>query len=297
MCTRTSPLSHLSPPLTKLDLFADAMFASNWCNMQPIDVEVLVLNLQSKKYTLPTFMEKMSKLKVLIVTNYGFNLADLENFEPLGSLSSLKRIRLEQVSIPSLGKTRLQLKNLMKVTLFMCNMDEAFKNCATEISDMLPNLVEMNIDYCNVVALPVGLSDIVSLKKLSITKCHKLSALPEGIGKLVNLESLRFSSCTDLAELPESVTSLHNLKLLDISDCISLSKLPEDMGELRGLQKLNVRGCSSLSELPSSITDLENLRDVICDEERAALWEPLRTTLSGLRIKVVQADSNLDWLL
>ena len=279
-----------------MDLFTDAMFASDWFNMLPIDVEVLVLNLQAKKYTLPKFMEKMSKLKVLIVTNYGFNLADLENFELLGYLSNLKRIRLEQVSIPSFGKTRLQLKNLKKLTLFMCNMDEAFKNCATEISDMLPNLVEINIDYCNMVELPSGLCNIGCLKKLSITNCHDLSALPEGIGKMVNLELLRLSSCTDLEVLPDSVRNLQKLKYLDISDCISLIKLPEQMGELCNLEKLYMKGCSRLRDLPPSVMDLERLEEVICDEEMIGLWEPFQTMLAGLKIVVAKTDISLNWL-
>ncbi|KAK0604227.1 hypothetical protein LWI29_013371 [Acer saccharum] len=99
----------------------------------------------------------------------------------------------------------------------------AFKNSNFQISDAFPNLLEFEIDYCNdLEELPVGLCDIVSLKKLSITNCHKLSTLPEGIGKLVNLEELRLACCSGLSELPEMVTELSKLKLLDISDCTNL---------------------------------------------------------------------------
>ncbi|XP_061363421.1 probable disease resistance protein At5g66900 [Gastrolobium bilobum] len=280
-----------------LSISTDEAFTSEWCNLQPTEVEVLVLNLRQKKCKLPMFMKKMNKLKVLVITNYDFHLADLENFELLGYLSGLKRIRLEKVSIPFLCQTGMPLKNLQKFSIFMCNVNEAFRNCDIQVSDMLPNLVEMNIDYCIMVELPVGFSNIVFLKKLSITNCHKLSALPEGIGNLVNLETLRLSSCTDLEELPDSITSLQNLKFLDISDCIMLSKLPEKMGELRNLERINVCGCSSLRELPFSIKDLGSLRDVVCDEERAALWEPFKTILSDLKLEEVQVDMDLSWLL
>ncbi|XP_020238613.1 probable disease resistance protein At5g66900 [Cajanus cajan] len=280
-----------------LSISTDEAFTSEWCNLQPTEVEVLVLNLREKKHTLPMFMKKMNKLKVLIITNYDFYRAELENFELLDYLSDLKRIRLEKVSIPFLSKTGVQLKNLQKFSFFMCNMNEAFKNSTIKISDVLPNLEEMNIDYCDMLQLPNGLSDIVSLKRLSITNCHKLSALPEGIGKLVNLESLRLTSCTSLEELPDSITGLQKLKFLDISDCVSLVKLPENMGELSSLERLNYIGCTRLNELPYSVTELGGLRVVVCDEMTTALWEPFRTMRGDIKLDVTQVDFNLNWLL
>nr|KYP43400.1 putative disease resistance protein At5g66900 family [Cajanus cajan] len=244
-----------------LSISTDEAFTSEWCNLQPTEVEVLVLNLREKKHTLPMFMKKMNKLKVLIITNYDFYRAELENFELLDYLSDLKRIS------------------------------------TIKISDVLPNLEEMNIDYCDMLQLPNGLSDIVSLKRLSITNCHKLSALPEGIGKLVNLESLRLTSCTSLEELPDSITGLQKLKFLDISDCVSLVKLPENMGELSSLERLNYIGCTRLNELPYSVTELGGLRVVVCDEMTTALWEPFRTMRGDIKLDVTQVDFNLNWLL
>ncbi|KAI4327492.1 hypothetical protein L6164_019945 [Bauhinia variegata] len=279
-----------------LSISTDEVFNLDWCNMQAPQVEVLVLNLKAKKYTLPKFMDSMSKLKVVVITNYGFYPSDLENFELLGSLPDLKRIRLEHVSIPSLGRASVQLQNLRKLSLFMCNMNKTFENCTFQVSNMLPKLEELALDYCNIVELPAGFTDIVCLKKLCITNCHKFSALPEGIGKLVNLESLRLSCCSDIEDLPDSIRSLGKLNFLDISDCISLSKLPEHIGEVCNLETLYVRGCSRLSELPPSIKALEQLRRVVCDEDTAILWEPFKTILGGLRIEVPKVDINLNWL-
>ncbi|XP_058766161.1 probable disease resistance protein At5g66900 [Vicia villosa] len=279
-----------------LSISTDEEFPSKWCNLQPTEVEALVLNLREKKCILPIFMKKMLKLKVLIITNYDFYHAEFGNFEFLGHLSSLKRIRLEKVTIPFLGKTIVQLKNLQKCSFFMCNVNEAFKTCTIQDSEIFPTLLEMNFDYCDMVELPNVISYIVSLKKLSITNCHKLRSLHEGIGKLVNLESLRLSSCSELQKLPDSITNMHRLKFLDISGCINLSQLPENIGELEKLEKVNMRGCSSISELPSSVMDLEGLMHVVCDEETAEKWEPFRTILGDLRIEVVQEDFNLDFL-
>ncbi|KAM5576413.1 hypothetical protein ABKV19_007338 [Rosa sericea] len=280
-----------------LSISTDGDFSSKWPNMQLPQAKVLILNFQSKKYALPKFVEKMDKLKVLIVTKYGLLPAELDNFPLLGSLSNLKRIRFERISIPSISKIPVQLESLEKISLFMCKIGQAFSNCSIELADLLPNVVEMNIDYCNdLVELPAMLCDLISLKKLSITNSHKLSALPEDIGKLVNLKALRLRSCTDLSEIPDSIQSLINLTFLDISDCFSIKELPEHIGEMRSLETLNMRQCSRLQELPASVLDLEQLKDVICDEETKVLWEPYLSVLKNIHVRVVKDDINLNWL-
>ncbi|KAK9902926.1 hypothetical protein M0R45_001439 [Rubus argutus] len=280
-----------------LSISTDGDFSSKWLNMQLPQAEVLILNFQSKKYALPEFVEKMDKLKVLIITNYCLLPAELNNFPLLGTLSNLKRIRFERISIPSISNVPVLLECLEKISLFMCKIGQAFSNCSIQLLDLLPNVVEMNIDYCNdLVELPAQLCDLVHLKILSITNSHKLSALPEEIGKLVNLRVLRLRSCTDLSELPDSVRNLKLLNLLDISDCFSMKELPEHIGEMCSLETLNMRQCSRLQELPASILDLEQLEDVICDEETEILWKPFLPVLQNIHITVVRDDINLNWL-
>ena len=240
----------------------------------------------------------MDKLKDLIVSNYGFFHSKISNFQLLESLPNLKRIKLEKVSTSSFCNTLVPLKILKKISLFMCNTAEAFENCTIQVLDALPNLAKINIDYCNdLEELPVGLCDIVHLKKLSITNCHKLFALPEEIGKLVNLEVLRLRLCTDLLELPDSIRSLHKLRILDISDYLSIMKLPKHIGEMCNLKELNMKGCLRLrTQFPESIMDLEQLKLVVCDEERAKLWDPIKEFLPDLEVLVAEKDINLNWL-
>ncbi|KAM3681653.1 hypothetical protein ACJW30_12G015800 [Castanea mollissima] len=284
-----------------LSISTDESFSSPRCNIQAPKVEVLVLNFQTKNnsYSLPEFVDTMDNLKVLIITNYGFFPTELRNFQQLNSLPNLKTIRLEKVSIPSLFKAPVLLKSLKKISLFMCNIGHAFGNCAIKVSDALPNLMEINIDYCNdLVELPAVLCDVILMKTLIITNCHQLSTLPNEVGKLVNLEVLRLRSCTDLSELPESITRLKNLGLLDISDCLSIRHLPKEIGELCKLEEIHMKGCLSLrNKLPPSTTNLEQLKLVICDEERAKFWEPIKEVLTNLEVKVAEKDINLTWLL
>ncbi|XP_075635607.1 putative disease resistance protein At5g66900 [Castanea sativa] len=280
-----------------LSISTDELFSSSWCNIQAPKVEALVLNFNTRNYTIPEFVEKMVKLKVINVTNYGFFPAELSNFQLINSLPNLKRIRLEKVSIPSLCSTPVPLRSLKKISLFMCNIGQAFGNSTVQASDSLSNLMEINIDYCiDLVELPAWLCEVLHLKKLSITNCHKLSELPDGIGNLVNLEVLRFRSCTELSELPESIKSLHKLRILDISDCLSIIKLPKYIGELHNLEELHMKECFKLRQLPPSTMDLEQLKLVVCDEEKALLWEPFKEFLSNLKLMVAKKDINLNWL-
>ncbi|KAI5319375.1 hypothetical protein L3X38_039083 [Prunus dulcis] len=270
-----------------LSISTDGMFSTKWPNMQLPEVEVLVLTFQTKSYALPEFVEKLEKLKALVVTYYGSYPAELRKFQLLGSLPNLKRIRLERISIPSISKIPIVLKSLQKISFFRCNIGQDFVHCSIKLSDALPNLAEMNIDFCNdLMELPDKLCGLFHLKKLSITNCCRLSTLPVGIGQLANLEVLRLSSCTDLLKLPGSIRKLKRLNFLDISDCFSIMELPEYIGEMCSLRKLNIRHCSKLKELPQSVSKLEQLKDVICDEATEKLWQPFLPSFRNICIKV-----------
>ncbi|GMI74752.1 N REQUIREMENT GENE 1.1 [Hibiscus trionum] len=279
-----------------LSVSTDETFSFNWGYIQAPEVEVLVLSFRTRNYMLPVFMEKMDKLKFLILMNDGIYPTEVTNFWLLYSLSNLKRIRLEKVSVPSLDMCSLHLKSLRKISLVMCNISQAFEKGTNKMSDVFPNLSEIEIDYCDdLVELGEGLCDLVQLVKLSITNCHKLRTLPEGIGKLVNLDVLRLTSCTELATLPETIGNLSRLTILDISDCLSITYMPSRIGELHNLKKLYMRGCSGCN-LPPIITKLQHLEEVICDEETAYKWESFQSYLPNLRVTVPEENINLDWL-
>ena len=208
-------------------------------DIQLPEAKVLVLNFRKKNYTLPKFVKNMSNLKVLLVTNYAFFPAELTDFQLLKPLTNLSRIRLERISIPSLKETDIVLKKLQKLSLFMCKVGDAFSS--VKISEVFPNLEEINIDYCDDLnELPAGLCDLIKLKKLSITHCHNLSTLPEEIGKLTDLLVLRLRSNIDLETLPDSICKLYKLTFLDISNCYCLWNLPENIGQLCQLSKLKI---------------------------------------------------------
>ncbi|OIS97841.1 PREDICTED: probable disease resistance protein At5g66900 [Nicotiana attenuata] len=279
-----------------LSIFTDEDFVSDWYNVQFPKVEVLVLNFEAKTYNLPPFVEQMSQLKTLIVTNNYFFPTKLNNFQ-FCSLLNLKRISLERISVTSIFTANLQLPNLRKISFIMCEIGEAFENYAANMSYMWPKLVEMNIEYCNdLVEVPAEICDLVDLKKLSICYCHELVALPEELGKLTNLEVLRLHSCTKLSELPKSVVKLNRLGFLDVYDCVELDFLPTEMDQLCSLRTICMGSRLGFTELPDSVLRLVKLEDVVCDEETASLWEYYKEHLRNLRITVIKEDINLNLL-
>ncbi|PWA46483.1 Disease resistance protein [Artemisia annua] len=270
-----------------LSISTDETFSSIWYDLNAPKVEVLTLNIRSKKYALPYFIEKMHQLKVLSVISYGVYPTELYNLPLIGKLSNLKRIRFEHVSLSSFIQPIYSLGNLQKISFVMCKIGDALMSS----SYVPPNLTELEIDRCyDLTKLSSGICDLVNLKKLSITNCHELDILPKGLGSLSNLEILRLSCCTKLQELPKSISMLQSLSFIDISDCLSISVLPEEFGELCGLKVLKMSGCRGLQELPVSITKLLQLEDVICDEETSYLWMNVESDLYNLRVNVVEED-------
>ncbi|XP_058766132.1 probable disease resistance protein At5g66900 isoform X2 [Vicia villosa] len=270
-----------------LSISTDKMLRPDWSNFVKVEqVEVLIMNLHTDKYIFPECIRKMTKLKVLLVTNYnGFRFAELGNFDILGCLPNLRIIRLQQVSVPPL----CTLKSLRKLSLYNCKTRHDFQPDTISVSEILPNLEELCIDYCkDLVTLPVGLCFITSLKKLSITRCINFLAPPQEIGNLKNLKVLRLSSCAEMWEIPASIGNLHELHFLDISGCASLHTLPEEIGNLHNLKELHMTGVSTL---PWSDTKLESLKYLICDQETAECWEHFKPSLPNLKIE--EAEVNL----
>ncbi|KAG5624005.1 hypothetical protein H5410_009223 [Solanum commersonii] len=276
-------------------LLFDEDFSSNWHGVRFPKVEVLVLNFETRTYNLPPFIEQMSQLKTLVVTNNGFFPANLNNFQ-LCSLLNLKRINLERISVSSIFTANLQQPNLRKISLNMCEIGEAFENSAAKMPYMWPKLIEMNIEYCSdLTKVPAEICDLVDLKRLSICYCQELVTLPEELGRLTNLEVLRLHSCTNLVELPKSIVKLIKLKFLDVYDCVAMDNLPLEMDKLCSLQTLCM-GSSLGIKLPDSPQKLLKLEDVVCDEETAHLWEYVKEHLKNLRITVMEEHVNLNLL-
>jgi internalin A len=94
--------------------------------------------------------------------------------------------------------------------------------------------------------LPPQLAQVVSLQKLNLSGCERLSDSTPLV-RLAGLQTLDLSGCWHLSEF-SPLASLAGLQTLDLSDCGHLSDLTP-LARLTGLQTLNLSECGHLSDL------------------------------------------------
>ncbi|KAL1215879.1 putative disease resistance protein [Cardamine amara subsp. amara] len=267
-----------------------------WFDMEFPKAEILILNFSSDKYVLPPFITKMNRLRVLVIINNGMSPAVLHDFSIFANLSKLRSLWLERVHVPDLSNTTVPLKNLNKMSLILCKINNSFNQTGVDVANIFPKLGDLTIDHCDdLVALPSSICRMMSLNCLSITNCPRLGALPKNLSKLQGLELLRLYACPELEALPVEICELHRLKYIDISQCVSLSCLPEKIGKLKKLEKIDMRECC-FSDRPSSAVSLESLRHVICDTDVAFMWDEVKKAVPGLKIEAAEKCFSLDWL-
>uniref|UniRef100_A0A0E0BUM1 Uncharacterized protein n=1 Tax=Oryza glumipatula TaxID=40148 RepID=A0A0E0BUM1_9ORYZ len=262
------------------------MKESDWFQMSFPKAEVLILNFASSVYYLPPFIATMQNLKALVLINYGTISATLDNLSAFTTLSDLRSLWLEKITLPPLPKTTIPLKNLRKISLVLCELTNSLRGSKVDLSMTFPRLSNLTIDHCiDLKELPSSICEISSLESISISNCHDLTELPYELGKLHCLSILRVYACPALWRLPPSVCSLKRLKYLDISQCVNLTDLPEELGHLTSLEKIDMRECSRLRSLPRSSSSLKSLGHVVCDEETALLWREAEQVIPDLRVQ------------
>nr|BAJ33640.1 unnamed protein product [Eutrema halophilum] len=102
--------------------------------------EILILNFSSDKYVLPPFITKMSKLRVLVIINNGMSPAVLDDFSIFANLSKLRSLWLERVHVPELANTTVPLKNLHKMSLILCKINNSFDQTGADLANIFPKI-------------------------------------------------------------------------------------------------------------------------------------------------------------
>lgn len=269
----------------------------DWPRMEFPKAEVLILNFSSNIYFLPPFIENMPKLRALIVINHSTSNAELRNFSVFSSLTKLRSLWLERVSVPPLSETTVSLYNMRKVSLVLCKINNSLDPSTVDLPQIFPCLSELTIDHCDdLFELPLSICRVGSLKNLSITNCHSLQMLPANLHKLSSLEILRMYACPNLRMLPQEICQLGRLKYLDISQCVNLTRLPEDIGNLGTLEKIDMRECEQIRRVPKSASSIKSLKTVICDDELSFWWEDVVKPRKDVQVQVADKCFSLDWL-
>lgn len=271
------------------------MRKSDWCNLEFPKAEVLIINFTSSEYFLPPFINRMPKLRALMVINHSTSYACLHNISVFKNLTNLRSLWFEKVSIPHLSG--IVMESLRKLFIVLCKINNSLEGKDSNIADIFPNISELTLDHCeDVTELPSSICRIQSLQNLSLTNCHSLTRLPIELGSLRYLEILRLYACPNLRTLPPSICGMTRLKYIDISQCVYLASFPDAIGKLVNLEKIDMRECPMITNIPKSALSLNSLQLVICDDEVSWMWKEVQKVKLNVDIQVVEIEYDLDWL-
>ncbi|GKA79388.1 NB-ARC domains-containing protein [Tanacetum coccineum] len=180
------------------------------------------------------------------IPEFGQNMKCLENLyldgthikklpESLGELHSLRKLDASETFIEEIPLSVCYLKRLRLLRAQRCPFSSQNKGFLFTNVDILSNIRELDLSYCN------------------------LSVVPDFIGLLHRLISLDLSG-NDFVHLPASISLLSNLKMLCLNNCKRLQSVP----------KLSIVNEDTLSGLPSRFSYIMSGEEVDVSKFHAA---------------------------
>ncbi|XP_067934863.1 uncharacterized protein [Watersipora subatra] len=235
-----------------------------------------------KMKTLPSWFEKLNRLKVLRISCSEEHYRSLQSIpELVTKLTSLEVLDLSNNGVRQIPDSLGSLTLLRELNLSR-NPIEVLPESITALS----SLEKLDLSSCEISQLPDSLIQLQKLKVLRITGYselsddmfthnfifHGLQTFPEVVTKLTSLEELDLSG-NRINELPDSFIQLQKLKVLrftgysELSDDMfthnfifhGLQTFPEVVTKLTSLEELDLSG-NRINELPDSFIQLQKLK-------------------------------------
>ncbi|KAK3415820.1 hypothetical protein EUGRSUZ_H01449 [Eucalyptus grandis] len=158
----------------------------------------------------------------------------------------------------------LKAKSLQALDFLGCSKLEKF----SDIPEKMEHLEELDLGWTAIKELPASVENLVSVKKIKLSKCKRLSTLPSSVYKLQNLKLLNLGGCSNFVMFPENSEDstnpndnlgFRNLFRLDLNDCnLSEVEFLESSSSFPKLGDLNLSG-NKFTHLPTSINKYHNL--------------------------------------
>ncbi|KAL3323469.1 hypothetical protein AABB24_037890 [Solanum stoloniferum] len=182
--------------------------------------------------------------------------------EDIGSLSSLKELKLSGNNFEHLPRSIAQLGALEYLKLSYC---KRLTQLPEDIGS-LSSLKELKLGGNNFEHLPRSIAQLGALEYLELSDCKRLTQLPEDIGSLSSLKELKLGG-NNFELLPQSIAQLGALQTLDLSRCMRLTQLPEFPQQLHTIAAdwSNDSICNSLFQ------NISSLQHDICTSDSLSL--------------------------
>ncbi|KAB2092140.1 hypothetical protein ES319_A02G008300v1 [Gossypium barbadense] len=295
-------------------------------------------------------LQPHSGLQSLIVWNYGgeklpswmsrpvhgsnivgiSNCINCKSLPPLGQLNSLKFLALRNMEKVKCignefycgGSNQGQKEVFPALKTFILRRLLNLKEwTATTAAIMFPCLEELFVSNCPLLKSVPLTGQCLSLKKLCVEDCSRLSSIGDGLATSTLLEELTIVKCPNFFSIPNlngfsALRSVYvsdcgileiipiagicsSLKEFCISKCNRLSKIGEGLSTFTSLEELKLSGCAKLSSIPD-LEEFSSLRilDISDCEELETI--PIRERCSSLEKLQVYSCPKLckigDWL-
>ena len=144
---------------------------------------------------------------------------------------------LKDVNVSYLEEYRRHLESISKCEGL--NVGFWMTKNLPEIRPKIENLRRLNIEDCDLDQYGQVISEVSTLKELTISGDNDL---PKSFAALTNLRKLNASGCK-LKGFPDLVTELKLLESLTLSGHRSIKSLPDTLGQLQQLQTLDLSWC------------------------------------------------------
>ncbi|XP_052147376.1 receptor like protein 29-like, partial [Oryza glaberrima] len=128
--------------------------------------------------------------------------------------------------------------------------------------------------------IPATLSDLRSLRVLSLSQNGFRGEIPPELGRLAALQQLDLSYNNLTGEIPEEIGGMESLSILDLSWNSLAGGLPAALGSLRILEKADLSHNELAGRVPAEVGSLREL--VFLDLSHNELAGPLPASMAGL---------------
>jgi Leucine-rich repeat (LRR) protein len=236
-------------------------------------VELYIANLQ-RKTLIPQSITALQGLESLTMRSCHLFDTFPEYFSQLKALSSFEIESDQRDTVP---RGLSAFKSLKKLILWIPQLktipSEVFELSSLEWLEILGGIYEAIPDLfkkleniqtlflsnlLKIVFLPVSISELKKLTRLSIMNCPLLYQLPSNLGNLASLRVLKLSG-TPVAALPESLGGCAALEEIEITDGLTApDAIPASIGQLKRLKFLSIYG-GNLENVPAAIAGCESL--------------------------------------
>ncbi|CAK7328817.1 unnamed protein product [Dovyalis caffra] len=213
-----------------------------------------------------------------------------------------------------------QLRNLPGEVCLLKSLEIADLSGCTNITrfpDFSENVRYLYLSGTAIAELPSSIHRLCRLFALDLMDCKRLRDLPITISKVTSLERLSLSGCpaitkfpelpvsikvlfldgTAIEEIPSSVEHLSELVELHLQNCKRFEILPGSIVKMKSLQKLNLSGCSRFRTFPT-VDRVEYWLSYLCVDGTAIRAFPWTiSTLFPVSRLEMRNCRNLDWRL